>query len=257
MKIFCCQTNIFWEDKSANFAHVDQMFADAAFPERSLVLLPEMFATGFSMDVSAIAETDATETAKFLRETARRHSVYLLAGIVTRGPDGLGRNQAVALSPSGDELARYSKIQPFSLGGESTHYGAGDRLALFSWEGVRVAPFICYDLRFPELFRAAVRQGAELFALIANWPVARIHHWTILLQARAIENQAFVAGVNRCGDDPKLHYNGQSLIVNHHGDRLAEADDQPEIISADVDPADIRAWREQFPALKDMRNNQL
>jgi omega-amidase len=251
MNVVCCQTNIVWENKSKNFAAAESMLKGV--PAGSLVLLPEMFATGFSMNVPAIAETAAGETTEFLRETARKFSIYLMGGVVASGRDGRGLNQAVVMSPAGKELARYSKMQPFSLGGEAKHYNAGDDVVLFSWEGVQVAPFICYDLRFPEVFRAAVRKGAELFAVIANWPVARIHHWTILLRARAIENQAFVAGTNRCGDDPKLKYNGRSLIVNQHGDILAEADDQQQSISSEVDPAAIRAWRTDFPALQDMR----
>lgn len=253
MKILCCQTEIVWENKPANFAAVRKMLERAAPPPRSLVLLPEMFGTGFSMNVPAIAETPLAETVDFLRDTAQSLSIYLLAGLVTAGKDGRGRNQAVVVSPEGKEIARYSKMQPFSLGGEMKHYTPGDDVVLFSWEGIQVAPFVCYDLRFPELFRAAVRKGAELFAVIANWPVMRIHHWTILLKARAIENQACVAGVNRCGDDPKLRYNGRSLIVNHHGDVVAEAGDRTQIIAGEIDAADLRNWREEFPALKDQR----
>lgn len=251
MKIFCCQTNIVWENKAKNYAAVEAMLG--GIPAGSLVLLPEMFATGFSMNVPGIVETEAGETTDFLSRTAKKFAIYLIGGVVTKAPDGRGLNQSVVTSPAGKELARYSKIQPFSLGGEAKHYMAGNEVVLFSWEGVKVAPFVCYDLRFPELFRAAVRKGAELFAVIANWPVTRIHHWTILLRARAIENLAFVAGVNRCGDDPKLKYNGRSLIANEHGDILAEADDRQQVISADVDPAAIRAWRADFPALQDMR----
>src|SRR5436309_113731 len=121
------------------------------------------------------------------------------------------------------------------------------------WEGVKVAPFVCYDLRFPEVFRRAVRKGAEMFAVIANWPVMRVGHWVTLLQARAIENLAFVAGTNRCGTDPKLQYNGRSLIVNEHGAVSADAADGAKVISAELDPKAIRQWRMDFPALSDMR----
>ena len=253
MKVYCCQTDIVWENKSRNFDAARQLI-DSAKPEpRSLVLLPEMFATGFSMNVPAIAESTKSETADFLSRTAREFSIYLMAGIVTTAPDSRGLNQAVIFNPLGKEIARYSKMQPFSLGGEAKAYAAGDDIVIFDWEGLKVAPFVCYDLRFPEVFRRAVRKGAEMFAVIASWPVMRIGHLVTLLQARAIENLAFVAGNNRCGTDPKLKYNGRSVIVNEHGDTLADAGDGAKVISADVNPTAIRQWRTDFPALSDMR----
>jgi len=253
MKVYCCQTDIAWEDKNRNFASARKLI-DSAKPEpRSLVLLPEMFATGFTMNVPGIAEGTKSETADFLAQTAREFSIYLLGGIVTTAPDTRGRNQSVVFNPQGAEIARYSKMQPFSLGGEAKNYAAGDDVVIFDWEGVKVATFVCYDLRFPEVFRRAVRKGAEMFAVIANWPVMRIGHWATLLQARAIENLAFVAGTNRCGTDPKLQYNGRSLIVNEHGAVLADAGDGAKVISAEVDPEAIRQWRIDFPALSDMR----
>lgn len=253
MKVYCCQTDIVWEDKPRNFARARDLI-EAARPEpRSLVLLPEMFATGFSMNVPAIAEGAKSETAEFLARTAGEFSIYLVGGIVTTAPDQRGLNQAAIFNPAGQEVARYSKMQPFTLGGETKNYAAGDDVVIFDWEGVKVAPFICYDLRFPEVFRCAARRGAEMFAVIANWPVMRIGHWTSLLQARAIENLAFVAGANRCGSDPKLNYNGRSLIVNEHGTVLVDAADGQKVIAADVDPKAIRQWRIDFPALSDMR----
>src|SRR5688572_14251842 len=253
MKVYCCQTDIAWEDKKRNFTAARQLIQSAKPEPRSLVLLPEMFATGFSMNVPAIAEGAKSETADFLARTAGEFSIYLMGGIVTTAPDQRGRNQAAVFSPEGREIARYTKMQPFSLGGEAKNYAAGDEVVIFDWEGVKVAPFVCYDLRFPELFRHAVRKGAEMFAVIANWPVMRIGHWVTLLQARAIENLAFVAGANRCGTDPKLNYNGHSVIVNEHGATLVDAADGQKVISADVDAKAIRQWRSEFPALSDMR----
>ena len=151
MKIYCCQTDITWENKEANFKNVSALIEKSNIPARSLVLLPEMFASGFSMNVAGIAESPKQETAEFLSRTARDFSIYLIGGVVTKDADGRGRNQAAVFSPVGKELARYSKMQPFSLGGEAKHYAAGEDVALFSWEGISVAPFVCYDLRFPAL----------------------------------------------------------------------------------------------------------
>ena len=254
MRLFCVQFDILWENKPANYARLRELLATEMLPAGSLVLLPEMFSTGFSMNVDAVAEGSPSATSEFLAQTARELGVFVLGGLVTRRADGRGRNQAVAFSPEGKEVARYHKMQPFTLGGESQHYAAGKEIATFSWQNLVVAPFICYDLRFPEIFRRAVRQGAQLFAVIANWPTPRIHHWLTLLQARAIENQAYVAGVNRCGTDPQQTYSGRSLIVSPRGEILADADEGERVVSAEVDLAGLLAYRTEFPALQDMRH---
>jgi omega-amidase len=253
MKLYCCQTDITWEDKPANYARVAKLLITAKPEPGSLVLLPEMFATGFSMNVSGIQEGSATPTEKFLARFAKEFGIYVIAGVVTAADDGHGYNQAAVFSPEGRELTRYTKMQPFSLGSETKHYHSGKEPVFFTWQHLTVAPFICYDLRFPELFRNAVRKGAQLFTVIANWPVTRIQHWITLLQARAIENQAYVAGVNRCGADPKYTYNGRSIIVDPHGNILADAGDGERVISAEIDPKVVIKWREDFPALRDTR----
>ena len=123
--------------------------------------------------------------------------------------------------------------------------------ALFPWGGFTVAPFVCYDLRFPELFRAAARKGADLLVVIAAWPVKRIEHWLTLLRARAIENQAWVVGVNRCGREPHFIYNGRSVVVDPHGAIVADAGEIEKVLAASVDAEAVRAWRAEFPALRD------
>jgi omega-amidase len=220
----------------------------------SLVVFPEMFATGFSMNVPGIRESAERETEQFLARLARERSVYLTAGLVTaESPKGRGRNLSVTIDPNGAEVSRYVKMQPFTPGGEADNFEAGPAVTTWAWHEFTVAPFVCYDLRFPEHFRAAARKGADLITVIANWPVARIHHWVALLQARAIENQAFVVGVNRCGTDPKLSYNGRSIIVSPKGDVLADAGNGECIISAALDRESLVAYRNDFPFLKDMK----
>src|SRR5262245_57761785 len=173
-----------------------------------------MFATGFSMNTGAIAETYGGSTEQFLAETAREFGIFLMAGAAMLGRDGRARNKALVFTPTGELLAFYAKMRPFTPGGELEHYTPGERSTSFRWEDITVSPFVCYDLRFPELFReAAAAQRPELFTVIANWPDKRVHHWLALLQARAIENQAYVVGVNRIGTDPYYHYAGRSLIV--------------------------------------------
>jgi len=253
MKIYCCQLDIAWENKSPNFAKAQALLTAAKPEPNSLVMLPELFATGFTMNAPAHSEKPGGETEQFLAGLAKELRTYVLGGVLGAGAQGKGRNLSVVFSPEGREVARYMKMQPFTPGGESAAYEAGAEPTLFSWQGFTVSPFICYDLRFPEHFRTATRRGAELLTVIASWPVQRIHHWVALLQARAIENQAYVAGVNRCGTDPKFTYTGRSLIIGPGGDILADAGDGEKVIHADVDPATVQAYRKQLPFLADMR----
>jgi omega-amidase len=252
MKAFCIQHDIVWENKAATHERVRNLLRGADFPRGSLLVLAEMFSTGFSMNVPAIAEGEARESERFLAELAEERSCYVLGGVVTER-DGKGRNESVTFDPSGREVVRYCKMHPFTLGGELDNYERGPGTITFQWHDCTVAPFICYDLRFPEALRASVKQGAQLYTVIASWPVARIDHWVALLKARAIENQAYVVGVNRMGIDPKFTYTGRSMILAPSGEVLADAGGDEGIVGAEIDMEFLRTYREQLPFLKDMR----
>jgi len=254
VNVIALQSDIAWENKAANFNKVRRLLADAAPEKDALVALPEMFATGFTMNTAAMPDSYGGETEQFLSATAAEFGVCLVAGAPVRGRDGRARNKALVFSPSGDLLAFYAKMRPFTPGGESGHYVAGERPVVFSWRDWTIAPFICYDLRFPEIFReATAAHQPHLFAVIANWPVNRIHHWVRLLQARAIENQAYVVGVNRVGRDPQHVYTGRSVIVDFHGEILADADDRECCISATLDLGALLEYRRALPFLADLR----
>ena len=251
MNIFCLQFDIAWERKASNHQRVARLIERAAPPAGSLLILPEMFATGFSMNVAAVSDAESRETQEFLADVAREREVYVAGGVVGRGSNGRGLNECVVYDPNGEEVARYAKMRTFTPGGESDHYDPGTSIALFEWQGFLVAPFICYDLRFPELFREAMRHGATLFTVMASWPAPRIEHWTALARARAIENQAYLAACNRCGDDPTAAYPGRSLIVDPLGKVIAEASGEECAVSADVDPSCVSTYRSKFPFLCD------
>ncbi|HEX3727570.1 MAG TPA: carbon-nitrogen family hydrolase [Pirellulales bacterium] len=253
MQVIGCQFDIEWEKKPANYDRVESLLAAARVDPGSLVVLPEMFATGFSMHVDTIAEAPDGATHSFLAGLAKKLSSVVMAGVVLRAADGRGRNEALIYGPEGNRLASYAKLHPFSYGGESKYYAAGDEVTIFEWHDLSVAPFICYDLRFPEAFRRAVRSGAQLLVVIANWPLARQPHWLALLRARAIENQAYVVGVNRVGSDPHAQYGGHSLIVGPRGETVAEGTDESQLVTADLELAPLVEYRQQFPALADMR----
>lgn len=253
MQIVACQLDIAWEDKSTSHERARALLATAPIKPGALVLLPEMFATGFSMHVGTIAENDDGPTHAFLAKLAKQSQSCVIGGVVTRAPDGRGRNQAVAFDPAGRLLARYSKMHPFSFAGETKYYDAGTSILTFKWQDFTVAPFVCYDLRFPEIFRRAVRKESDLMVVIANWPQPRQEHWLALLRARAIENQCYVAGVNRVGADPHVQYGGHSLIVGPRGETLAEAGAGSEALVAEIERSPLVEYRRQFPALDDMR----
>ncbi|HEY7115149.1 MAG TPA: carbon-nitrogen family hydrolase [Tepidisphaeraceae bacterium] len=252
-KLIGVQPDIAWEDKAATFERVRRLLAGSPPEPGSLVVLPEMFSTGFSMNVAGIHEGAERPAERFLQALAREYRAVVLGGAVNIGPDGRGRNQAVAFSPDGAEVVRYDKMYPFSLGKETDHYTAGTGVKLFEWQGFKVAPFVCYDLRFPEIFRHATAAGAELMIVIASWPFPRVQHWVTLLQARAIENQAYVIGVNRCGADPQHTYPGRSSMYGPRGEILIDAGDAPGVIRSDVSLEIIRGWRRDFPVLRDAR----
>jgi omega-amidase len=254
LNIVCCQIDIVWEDKPANHRKVAELLRKARLADGTLVVLPEMFSTGFSMNLEGISDGTQAQSERFLESLSRELGIYIVGGVVTQTHGGRGRNEAVAFSPQGELLARYAKIHPFRLGGESEVFEQGTQITSFRWQECVVTPFVCYDLRFPEVFRSAIkRSGTHLFLVIANWPAKRESHWKTLLQARAIENQAYVVGVNRCGADPKHAYQGCSMIVDPQGRVVAELGSEEGVVRASIDLAALDHWRREFPALSDMR----
>lgn len=253
MQIIGVQTDMIWEQKVANQEKIRALLEDQQIQPDALVVLPEMFDTGFSMNLAATCQSEERESEMFLRELAKSNRCAVLGGVVGPLVDGKGSNEAVAFDAQGHELVRYRKTQPFTLTGEHERYGSGDGHRLFVWKGVSIAPFICYDLRFPEIFRPAAVDGADLILVIACWPATRSEHWVRLLQARAIENQAFVVGVNRCGTDPTLSYDGRSAAFDPLGRSIVEADGREQVLNIMIDPEQARTWRNKFPALRDIR----
>jgi len=271
MHIAAVQFDISWEDARSSILSASTMLAMADLPAGTLAVLPEMFATGFSMN-SELTLAAQAETEQTLSQLALTFGLYLCGGLAARGKSGRPENQAVLYAPDGIEVGRYAKRHPFTPLGEEKAYAAGTDIQTFRIPGGNphtsmdseklgqdvqatcyVAPLICYDLRFPEEFRAAAKRGAEVFLVLASWPAARQDHWTTLLQARAIENQACVVGVNRTGQDPNCRYAGGSMIVSPRGEILAQAGAGPQILTAEIDLTDLRAYRRDFPALRDMK----
>ncbi|HBS30118.1 MAG TPA: amidohydrolase [Phycisphaerales bacterium] len=249
------QFDIAWENKPANHRAAGAMIASARTEEGDLVLLPEMFDTGFSLNVERTADEDGA-SASFLSEAAARHRVFVAASITVRHERSTARNRALVFAPDGTLAGQYDKMHPFSFGREGERFSRGEQPTTFEWRApggaLRVCPTVCYDLRFPELFRRGLTMGAGAFVVVANWPAERSAHWRALLVARAIENQAFVFGVNRSGTDPHLRYAGGSIAVDPRGRVLGEAGDAPQVLSVGVEPAAVSDWRGAFPAWRDL-----
>jgi predicted amidohydrolase len=250
MKVALVQMDLAWEDVAENHRRARHHLEEAARKGARLALLPEMFSTGFSMESDRIAQPAGGPSETFLRETAKDLSLSILASIPEAGQPK-PRNMAILAGPDGS-VTRYAKIHPFTFGGEDKVYTGGDRIVTVAVEGVRVTPFVCYDLRFPEPFRLAAEE-TDLFALVANWPETRREHWRTLVRARAIENLCYVAAVNRVGEGGKLRYAGDSAVISPWGEVLAEGSSAQEVLIADTDPAVVRDARAKFPVLRDRR----
>ena len=251
MKVALVQLPIIWEDKAANFSQVDQLLAtNFSDTDSGLIVLPELFATGFTMDAESIAEDIGGETEQYLSQLAKQKQCHVVGGMAYKNSAKKPTNCAVVANPDGEVTCRYEKSHPFTFGGEHEHYSNGDRAVATLINDVAIAPVVCYDLRFPELFRQVARQ-VQVFVVIANWPSKRESHWVTLLKARAIENQAYVIGVNRCGEDPNLTYPGRTMLIDYQGEIVADAGSEAGVVEAVLDLPGLQEWREAFPALQD------
>lgn len=252
------QHDIVWEDHDANFARLAPQIAAAAADGARLVLLAELYSTGFSLETARLAEPVDGPSSRFLADLAVEHGIWLGGSLPVRAPGAaLPYNRFVLAGPAG-ERHHYDKVHPFSYGKEDEHYAAGYGTAVLDIEGVRVALFVCYDLRFADVFWG-LGPDVDAYAVVANWPAGRRGHWRTLLRARAIENQAYVIGVNRVGHGGGLAHAGDSVIVGPFGEELAVATDtgdlgQEQTLTAVVDAEHVAAIRAKFPFLRDRRS---
>ena len=252
MRVAAVQHDVVWADKEANFAHLAPMIDGAARAGARLVVLTEMYSTGFVMDAEQVAEPVDGPSTRFLVDQACAHGVWICGSLPELAP-GRDRpyNRLVLAAPDGT-CHRYAKIHPFTYAGEEEHFAAGDERVVVDVEGCRVGLFVCYDLRFADEFWALARD-VDAYVVPANWPERRRDHWRTLLVARAIENQAYVIGVNRVGEGDGLEYAGDSRIVDPFGRVLAEAAGSEALLVADVDPVVVSDVRRRYPFLQDRR----
>ncbi|MEI7884962.1 MAG: nitrilase-related carbon-nitrogen hydrolase [Clostridia bacterium] len=250
MKIAVLQLAIIWEDWNANAKKVAIFAEKAALVGAELLLLPEMSMFGFSMNVVKIAKWEE-EICLYFQDLSVEYQLIIGFGYVKQNEEGLGENH-YALAVKGEIIADYQKIHPFTYGKESQHYSGGTELAFAKIAGHMLGLSICYDLRFPELYQA-LSIDAELLIVAANWPAERRAQWLILLQARAIENQSFVVGINRVGVGDNCTYLGDSLVIDPQGKIIAQAGSAEELLFAEIDWELLAKYRQEFPVKGDRK----
>lgn len=250
MKIAIAQTEIIFEDKSQNINKAIEFIKEASTNAASLILFPEMSFTGFSMNVDKIADS-LDETLSFLKEISAKYSISIGAGFVKKNQNGLGENHYALVSSNGDILFDYIKRHPFTYGGETKYFTSGNDLVTASICDVPISVQICFDLRFPTGF-FKLANDTHLMLVPANWPEKRICQYRALLTARAIENQYYVLGINCTGEQGKITYNGQSVLISPKGDILLDAGNLEGLYYYDFQD-DVLLRREKFPVLDDRR----
>nr|WP_256836788.1 amidohydrolase [Pseudomonas oleovorans] len=244
LELALIQTTLAWHDPAANREHFQLLLEQARGVD--LVILPEMFTTGFSMESAELAEPEDGPSSIWLREQAQRIGAVICGSLIIQAADGSYRNRLLWARPDGS-FAYYDKRHLFRMAGEHKHYSAGDQQVVFDLNGWRVRPLICYDLRFPVWSRDA--GGTDLLLYTANWPGARRQHWNRLLPARAIENLCYVAAVNRVGEDGKGHgYTGDSQVLDFQGEALLTAGEDDGVFRTRLSHDALSTYRERFPA---------
>ncbi len=260
LTITTIQTNLHWEDKAANLQMLEEKI-NSITAKTEIVVLPEMFTTGFSMKPELLAETMEGETVQWMKRIAAKKKIILTGSVIIEESDSY-YNRLIWMLPNG-QYGVYDKRHRFAYAGEDNHFSAGSKRLIASVKGWKINLLVCYDLRFPVWARQSPLptgeegvggEAAEYDVLIyvANWPEKRIHAWKTLLQARAIENQCYVVGVNRVGNDGNnIHYSGESMMIDPMGEVLYTKKDEEDIFTLSLDRTHLQTVREKLPFLKD------
>ena len=245
LKITLIQSDLHWESTDANLAMFEEKLWQIK-EQTDIIILPEMFTTGFSMNAKALAEPMNFKAMKWLKQQAAQTKAVVTGSVIIRDGERY-YNRLFWAEPDG-YISYYNKRHLFRMAGEDQVYSGGDKKLIKEVKGWKVLPLICYDLRFP-VWSRNVNNEYDLLLYVANWPAARSNAWKILLQARAVENLSYVAGVNRVGDDGNGHYySGDSSVINYKGEVLFTEADKEIIHTHTLNYEDLKAFRHKFPA---------
>ncbi len=248
LRVALVQADLHWEDPLANLNMFDEFLMDLK-DKADLVILPEMFTTGFSMNSRKLAEKMSGVSVRWMLDKAEYLNAVVAGSMIIKEGDGY-YNRLLWVYPD-RSLEWYDKRHLFRMGGENKFYDAGKQRLVVDYKGWRINPLICYDLRFPVWSRN--RNDVDMLIYVANWPASRKQAWTILLKARAIENQVFVAGVNRVGSDGEgVIYQGDTQLINPRGDVITGFDlSYPGVTIAEISPEELTSFRKKFPVVND------
>ena len=252
IKIALYQMHIIWEDKEANYLQLESKLKELKDKKTELLLLPEMSFTGFSMNTDVTKESHM-ETVSKMAEYAKQYHIAIGFGWVKNCGEK-SENHYSIISENGEVLSDYAKIHPFSYSGEDKKFQGGGRIEHFKLKGIPFSSFICYDLRFPEIFQIASKK-AHVILVPANWPEKRREHWRCLLQARAIENQVYIIAVNCVGEIGGVDYSGDSCVIDPNGKILLKLSGKDGISEYEL-MDDVETFRQNFPVKND-RNEHL
>ncbi len=254
MRFHAIQHNVVPNDPYATSTNVELLINQSAVKTGDFVVLPEMSLTGFSLNINTLSNGNSLAWGKSF---AKEKQIWLQVGWANR-IDGRAKNCVSICNPHGEVIATYEKIFTCNPFGENQIIDKGTELLIVEIEGQKICPLICYDLRFPELWRLATQAGADIFTNSANWPKARIYSWSALLIARAIENQAQVIGCNRIGKDDVANWGGCSAAISEEGFLMAKASEyDAECLSAEFNQSASIEWRQQFKVLQDLDSKLL
>lgn len=251
MKIALCQTSIIWEDKEKNYIHLEEQLKETENKKIDLFLLPEMSFTGFSMNTEMTKESNFETVNKISNYAKTYHTAIGFGWIKDCGEKS--ENHYTIVDKEGKVISDYTKIHPFSFAGEDEKFQGGEKIDIFELNGIKFATFICYDLRFPEIFQI-VSKKAHVILVPANWPQKRREHWKCLLQARAIENQVYIIAVNCVGETGGVIYSGDSRVINPNGDTMMELSEQEGLLEYQLSD-DVDNFRNSFQVKKDRKEN--
>jgi len=250
LRIAAVQTNIIWQHVKSNLSHLSNLLAKLS-GSTDLIVLPEMFTTGFSMNPLCTSSEEQEDTLLWMKSLAADFSAAICGSIIFRDKDKY-YNRFIWVDESGS-FSFYDKQHLFSFAGEPAHYTPGNKSIVISYKGWRILPQICYDLRFPESSRN-IREHYDLLLYVANFPAARQYAWEHLLISRAIENQSYTIGVNRTGIDGNNHlYQGGSAILSFDGTACLKAGNEEQILTCTLSLESQNAFRTQFPFLRDIK----
>jgi len=254
LRVAAAQMDVQFGAIDANLARARRFVADAHEERAQLVLLPELWSTGYDLEhAAAHAGRNQTVVLPALAALAQRHGMCIAGSLLLGDALGRVRNTAVVLGPDGAMIGEYAKIHLFALMAENRYLAAGDATPTFSLPACTAASAICYDLRFPELFRSYALEGARVILLPAEWPAVRVAHWRTLVCARAIENQVFIVACNRTGTSGTTTFAGHSMIVDPWGNVLAEAGGDETLLAATLELGRVDEARSQIDILGDRR----